>query len=208
MADVEAVKQQNDGLRRGAEEFPMMVVISIMYPCNFGCPNCPYTDANSDLRKFYHEHHGDLLPEALWNKMADECGEYASFMRCTGGGEPRMVEMIEYAKHKGTRVWLNTNGGMFGPIPKLRRKLGRIIAAGIDLIEFSMDAGNAETYTVVRPPHGGTVRDPQDWWSKQVDNVRAALEFRKSSRLRPAWWCRSSGRRQSRAGWMPRWTSG
>jgi MoaA/NifB/PqqE/SkfB family radical SAM enzyme len=92
---------------------------------------------------------------------------------------PRMVEMIEYAKAKGARVWLNTNGSMFGPIPKLRRKLERIIAAGIDLIEFSMDAGDAETYAVVRPPHGGTVRDPQDWWGKQVDNVRAALEFRK-----------------------------
>ena len=23
----------------------------IVYPCNFGCPNCPYTDENSDLRK-------------------------------------------------------------------------------------------------------------------------------------------------------------
>ncbi len=32
------------GLRRGAEEFPLMVVLSIIYPCNFGCPNCPYTD--------------------------------------------------------------------------------------------------------------------------------------------------------------------
>ncbi len=130
----------------------MMVVISIIYPGNFGCPNCPYTDANSDLRKFYHEHQGNLLPVALWNKMADECGEYASFMRCTGGGEPmlhpRMVEMIEYAKEKGAGVWLNTNGSIFGPIPKLRRKLERIISAGIDLIEFSMDAGDAETYAV------------------------------------------------------------
>ena len=36
------------GLRKGAEEFPLMVVLSIIYPCNFGCPNCPYTDAKSD----------------------------------------------------------------------------------------------------------------------------------------------------------------
>jgi len=40
-------------------------------------------------------------------------------MRCTGGGEPmlhpRMVDMIELARAKGARVWLNTNGSMFGP---------------------------------------------------------------------------------------------
>jgi MoaA/NifB/PqqE/SkfB family radical SAM enzyme len=184
MKATETSTQRPYGLRAGAEEFPMMVVISIIFPCNFGCPNCPYTDGNSDLRKFYHAEGGDPLPQALWNKMADECGPYQSWMRCTGGGEPmlhpRMVEMIEYAKEKGARIWLNTNGSMFGPLPKQRRKLERIIAAGIDLIEFSMDAGDAETYAQVRPPHrGGPPRDPEKWWRNAVDNVRASLALRK-----------------------------
>jgi MoaA/NifB/PqqE/SkfB family radical SAM enzyme len=186
MKATETSVQRPYGLRAGAEEFPMMVVISIIYPCNFGCPNCPYTDGNSDLRKFYHAEGGDLLPQALWNKMADECGPYQSWMRCTGGGEPmlhpRMVEMIEYAKAKGARIWLNTNGSMFGPLPKQRRKLERIIAAGIDLIEFSMDAGDAETYAKVRPPHGGPPRNPAAWWEEQVSHVKAALEIRKELR--------------------------
>ncbi len=107
------------GLRRGAEEFPLMVVIAVIYPCNLGCPFCPYTDGNSDIRRFYHEHGGDLMPVELWNKMADECGEYGAWMRVTGGGEPmlhqHMTEMIEYAKAQGARVWLNTNGSMLGP---------------------------------------------------------------------------------------------
>jgi MoaA/NifB/PqqE/SkfB family radical SAM enzyme len=124
-----------------------MVVISIIYPCNFGCPNCPYTDANSDIRRFYHERDGDLFKEELWNKLAVECGHYGAWMRCTGGGEPmlhpRMVDMIEFAKRQGARVWLNSNGSMFGPTPVLRQKLERIIAAGIDLIYFSLDAGDA-----------------------------------------------------------------
>jgi len=178
--------EQQFGLRRGAEEFPLMVVISIIYPCNFGCPNCPYTDGNSEIRRFYHEHHGDLFPVALWRKVADECGPYGAWMRCTGGGEPmlhpHMVEMIEYAKARGARVWLNTNGSMFGPIPKLRAKLERLLRAPIDLIEFSMDAGDAETYARVRPPHGGSPRDPDQWWAKQVDNVRAALALRRQLR--------------------------
>jgi len=171
------------GLRRGAEEFPLMVVISVIYPCNLGCPFCPYTDGNSELRKFYHDHGGDLLPVPLWEKMADECGPYGAWMRCTGGGEPmlhnKMVDMIEYAKARGARIWLNTNGSMFGPTPKLREKLRRIISAGIDLIEFSMDAADAATYAQVRPPHGGPPRHPEQWWNHHLDNIKAALEIRK-----------------------------
>lgn len=163
-----------------------MLVISIIYPCNFGCPNCPYTDGNSEIRRFYHDRKGDLFPVPLWRKIADECGEYGAWMRCTGGGEPmlhpHMVDMIEYAKARGAKVWLNTNGSMFGPLPKLRQKLERTLRAGIDLIEFSMDAGDAETYARVRPPHGGSPRNPQQWWETQVDNVRAALELRKRLR--------------------------
>src|SRR5947209_15402149 len=93
------------GLRVGAEEFPLMIVLSIIYPCNYGCPNCPYTDGNSEIRQFYHQRNGDLFPVGLWNKIAEECGAYGAWMRCTGGGEPmlhpHMVEMIELAKEIG-----------------------------------------------------------------------------------------------------------
>lgn len=163
-----------------------MIVLSIIYPCNFGCPNCPYTDSNSEIRRFYHERKGDLFPVDLWNKIAKESGPYGAWLRCTGGGEPmlhpRMVDMIELAKAEGARVWLNTNGSMFGPTETLRNKLRRVLKAGIDLIEFSMDAGDAATYAAVRPPHGGPPRNPEKWWQNQVDNVRAALALRKEYR--------------------------
>ncbi len=177
------LQEKQYGLRRGAEEFPLMVVVSIIYPCNFGCPNCPYTDGNSEIRRFYRENSGELFPVELWNRMANECGEYGAWMRCTGGGEPmlhpQMTEMIEYAKAKGARVWLNTNASMFGPTVRLRSKLERLLRAGIDLIEFSMDAGDADTYAEVRPPRGGKPRNPEKWWGDHVDNVRAALQMRK-----------------------------
>jgi len=174
---------QVEVLRPGAEEFPLMIVLSIIYPCNFGCPNCPYTDGNSEIRKFYRERSGELFPVELWNKIAREAGPYKAWLRCTGGGEPmlhvNMVEMIEYAKEQGARVWLNTNGSMFGPTPALRTKLDRVIRAGIDLIEFSMDAGDPQTYALVRPPRGGPPSDAQAWWDRMVGNVKAALELRK-----------------------------
>lgn len=171
------------GLRPGAEQFPLMVVISVIYPCNFGCPMCPYTDTNSQIRKFYREHSAELFPVKLWKSIADECGQYGAWMRCTGGGEPmlhcHMVEMIEYAKSKGARIWLNTNGSMFGPHLAGRDKLERLIKVGADLIEFSMDAGDAETYAKLRPPRGGLTKSKDEWWEGQVSNVRAALELRK-----------------------------
>lgn len=171
------------GLRPGAEEFPLMVVLSIIYPCNFGCPMCPYTDGNSEIRKFYREKGGETFPVELWNRIAEESGRYGAWLRCTGGGEPmlhpKMTEMIEFAKSKGSRVWLNTNGSMFGPHAKNRNNLKRLIDANIDLIEFSMDAGCAEDYANLRPPRGGLVHSAEDWWERQVDNVKAALQFRK-----------------------------
>ena len=171
------------GLRPGAEVFPLQVVISLIYPCNFGCPNCPYTDENSAIRRFYRERSGDLLPPALWEKMADECGVHGAWMRCTGGGEPmlhpQMVNMIEYARKRGARVWLNTNGSRFGPDGAGRQRLERVLRAGIDLIEFSMDAADAATYALLRPPRGGPPANPERWFSRHVDNVRAALAQRR-----------------------------
>ena len=58
---------------------------------------------------------------------------------------PHMVDMIEYAKAQGARIWLNTNGSMFGRCPSTAGSSSGC-SGGIDLIEFSMDAADAETY--------------------------------------------------------------
>ncbi len=188
--NMQGTKEKTEfGLRPGAERFPLMVVISIIYPCNFGCPMCPYTDGNSEIRKFYRERGGDLFPRPLWDSIAKEAGPHGAWLRLTGGGEPmlhpQMVEMIEFAKAEGARIWLNTNGSMFGPSPRSREKLRRVIAAGTDLIEFSMDAGNAEDYAQLRPPRGGLTIPAEQWWKGQVDNVRAALQLRKEQQQKP-----------------------
>lgn len=167
-------------MRPDFREYPWMIIISIIYPCNLGCPFCPYTDGNSELRKFYHDRDGDLIPVELWKKIADESGPHGAFLRCTGGGEPmlhqQMPEMVEYAKEKGARVWLNTNGSQFGPGEIGRTKLRRLLACNIDLIEFSVDAGDAATYAVVRPPRRGEGKPKH--WENLVASVRAALQMR------------------------------
>ena len=169
-------------LRKSAKHYPMMIVISTVYPCNFGCPNCPYSENNSNLREVYKDQGGDYLPQDLWNKIAEESGPYGTWLRCTGGGEPmmhpKMNEMIAHAKELGCRIWLNTNGSLFGPNQSGRQKLHNLIDSEVDLIEFSMDAGDSETYQLVRPPLRGSRLDSTKRWNDQVSNIQFALETR------------------------------
>jgi methionyl-tRNA formyltransferase/MoaA/NifB/PqqE/SkfB family radical SAM enzyme len=136
------------GIDAGAEEFPKMVVLATVYPCNAKCPNCPYTEGNSDIRMKYAD--APFVDAAIFKKIADECGQYGAFLRITGGGEPMMhpadmVSLIEYARSVGARVWLNTNGSLMPP-----EKVDRLLACGLDQVEFSVDAADPQTYAVVR----------------------------------------------------------
>jgi MoaA/NifB/PqqE/SkfB family radical SAM enzyme len=170
------------GLRPGAEEFPLQIIIATIYPCNLGCPLCPYTDGNSEIRKFYHENNADIFPPALFKRIADEAAPYKAFLRLTGGGEPtlhpQMFDLIEYAKGKGARVWLNTNGTILGPHnARTKQNLERLLDCGVDLIEFSVDAADKDTYNRVRPPRRGKAGPER--WDRLVAAIRYALEYRK-----------------------------
>jgi len=136
------------GIDPGAEEFPKMVVLATVYPCNAACPNCPYTETNSDIRMKYVD--APFMDAALFKKIAEECGQYGSFVRITGGGEPMMhpadmTSLIEYARSVKARVWLNTNGSLMPPA-----KADRLLACGLDQVEFSVDAADPKTYAIVR----------------------------------------------------------
>ena len=137
------------GLDEGAEEFPRMVVLAVAYPCNARCPNCPYTEGNSDIRKHYAD--APFVDPELFKKIARECGPHNAWVRITGGGEPMLhpadlVSLIEYAKEQKARVWLNTNGSCFTD-----EKMDRLLRCGLDQVEFSVDAADPETYAKVRP---------------------------------------------------------
>ncbi|KAF0235162.1 MAG: radical SAM family [Desulfovibrionaceae bacterium] len=152
------------GMREEAEDFPMMVVLSFIYVCNAQCPNCPYN--NSEIRTSYKD--ALFMPDDLFKRIADECGQYGSMLRVSGGGEPmlhpRAVELIEYAKAKGAKVGLITNGSRF-----TEEQLARLISIGVDAIEFSVDAADADTYAFARPG--------LDWVTLNR-NVRMAVDLR------------------------------
>jgi radical SAM protein with 4Fe4S-binding SPASM domain len=137
--------QDNYNVRPEAQEFPMMCVLSFTYVCNALCPNCPYT--NSEIRGDYKDR--PFMNEDTFKIIADQCGEYNSYIRISGGGEPMLhpkaVELIEYAKKMGAKVGLITNGSRF-----TEENIRRILEAGVDMIEFSVDAADPDTYSMVR----------------------------------------------------------
>jgi radical SAM protein with 4Fe4S-binding SPASM domain len=157
-------KQEQYNIRPEAQEFPMMCVLSLVYVCNARCPNCPYN--NSDIRDTYND--ALFMPGHIFKKIADECGEYGAYLRLSGGGEPMLhpqaVELMVYAKEMGTKIGLITNGSKF-----TEENLTTLIRAGVDVIEFSVDAPNMETYTWVRPGLD---------WGKLNRHVRLAVDIR------------------------------
>jgi radical SAM protein with 4Fe4S-binding SPASM domain len=138
-------KEVHYGIRPEALEFPMMCVISFIYSCNALCPSCPYT--NSDIRSTYKDR--PLMSEDTFKLIADQCGEYGAWVRVSGGGEPmlhpRAVELFEYAKLRGAKVGLITNGSRFS-----EESTRRLLEAQVDMIEFSVDAADPDTYHRVR----------------------------------------------------------
>lgn len=165
MSDETKVHTQEEyGLRSEAKEFPMMLVLSFVYVCNAGCPNCPYN--NSEIRDSYKD--AMLMSDEVFRRLADEAGPHKSLLRLSGGGEPMLhpkaVEHILYAKDKGCRIGLITNGSRFN-----EENLTTLIGAGIDALEFSVDAGDAETYA--------TVRANLDW-ERLNASVRMAVAIR------------------------------
>lgn len=156
--------QEHYGLREGAREFPLMLVLSFVYICNAKCPNCPYT--NSDIRHDYSD--TPLMSEETFKIIADQAGPHHAWLRISGGGEPMLhpqaVELFEYAKERGCKVGLITNGSRF-----TAESLRRLLDCGIDMIEFSVDAADPETYARVRPGLD---------WDRLVKTVRMATELR------------------------------
>lgn len=153
------------GFKPGSEDFPLQVVVSVSYACNTGnkltapggCPNCPYNPISSNLRRDYAQANGTFVGTDLWRRIADEAGAHGAWLRMSGGGEPTLHPefnyLVKYAKQRGCKIWLNTNGSRRSERSRGMSTitLDRAFLEGIDLVEFSVDAGDPETYAKVRP---------------------------------------------------------
>jgi len=158
--------QKEYGLREKAKKFPAMCVISFVYVCNAKCPSCPYT--NSKIRNSYKD--APYMKKDIFKMIADQCGKHRAWIRISGGGEPMLhpqaVELIEYAKKKGAKIGLITNGSKF-----TESNTKRLLKAGVDMVEFSVDAADAKAYARLRPGLS---------WQALLKNARRMVELRNS----------------------------
>ena len=158
---------QEYGIRKEASEFPMMLVLSFVYPCNALCPHCPYT--NSEIRREYRDM--PYMPEETFLKIAEESGPHGAYLRISGGGEPMLhpkgTELLVAAKRLGCRIGLITNGSLID-----EKNSRALLEAEIDMIEFSVDACDPDTYARVRKGLE---------WQVLVDNAKRMLELREQT---------------------------
>ena len=142
----------------------MMLVLSFVYPCNAECPHCPYT--NSNIRDTYKD--VPFMSEEIFKKIADKSGPHGAYLRISGGGEPMLhqkaVELLTYAKEAGCKIGLITNGSAF-----TETNTRALLEANLDMIEFSVDACDPETYAIVRKGLK---------WQRLLDNARRMLDMR------------------------------
>jgi MoaA/NifB/PqqE/SkfB family radical SAM enzyme len=129
--------------------FPSQVIVDATEFCNLACIHCPHPDFKASSA-----FSGRNLDEGLHRKMVDEVREYGAgitrYIRYTSNGEPlmhpRIYDMLETSvRHSGTLVTLTTNGSVLN-----ERRMERILASGLHLVDVSIDAFSPEAYRAVR----------------------------------------------------------
>jgi radical SAM protein with 4Fe4S-binding SPASM domain len=130
-------------------EFPSQIMVDLTEVCNLGCIHCPHP-----LFKRSSHYSKQMLDENLNNKMISEVAEHGlgktKYIRYTSNGEPlvhpRSYSMIyEAVKRSKTKVTLTTNGTLMD-----RKRVEKIFASGLHMIDISIDAFTNETYAKVR----------------------------------------------------------
>jgi MoaA/NifB/PqqE/SkfB family radical SAM enzyme len=130
-------------------EFPSQIIVDATEICNLACIHCPHpTFKQSD------QYAGRHLDPALHHKMVDEVREYGrgctQYIRYTSNGEPlvhpQIYDLLDYAvRNSGVFVTLTTNGTILN-----EKRVAKLLASGLHLIDISLDAFMPETYAKVR----------------------------------------------------------
>ena len=110
--------------------------------CNLHCAICPVPTG-------MHRPTG-FMDFQVFQKLLDEIGAYALLILLYDWGEPflnpRIYEMIAYAKERGIKLVSSTNGHIFTQVDQA----DRLIRSGLDTLVVAMDGATQETYAQYR----------------------------------------------------------
>ncbi len=130
-------------------EFPSQLLVDATETCNLACIHCPHPD----FKKSQHYTGGSVSPE-LNAKLVDEVRQHGQniteYIRYASNGEPlthpHIYEMLEYAaRNSGVTVTLTTNGTLLN-----EKRIEKLLATGVGVIDISIDAFIPETYAKIR----------------------------------------------------------
>jgi MoaA/NifB/PqqE/SkfB family radical SAM enzyme len=117
---------------------PKFIQLETVTKCNAKCPFCPQNEIVRDPAR---------MPAETWRKIVDDTRGWGITYRPFLTNEPfvdnRMPEIVRYIKDNDStaRVEFNTNGEL------MTEKLsGELLAAGVDIMRFSIDGFSRETY--------------------------------------------------------------
>ncbi len=142
---------------------PIRLWVESSSHCNLRCPMCHNRDMSAEQKG-----HMDY---DLFRRIVDEARGYVNDIYLHHRGEPllnpRIFDMIRYARDAGIKTRFHTNGTLLD-----EEKAGRLLAAAPDLISFSIDGFCKEEYERVRV--GAT-------FEVTVENVLRLLALRKKA---------------------------
>lgn len=149
---------------------PAVLYLEAAAACNLRCPMCPTTiglPREPYRTKFFEI---SLLPKL----EAVLPGVVRAFL--SGGGEPllhpRFFDIVRGLKRHGIEIYFNSNATLLDEAASRE-----LIATGVDLISFSVDAATAATYSQIRAPAD---------FERTLQNIRCLAELKKEmGRQRP-----------------------
>lgn len=120
---------------------PEFIQIETNIACNADCPFCP----QKSLRRRPHR-----MPDEIWMKIIDETRglgiTYRPFLINEPLSDKRMGRIMEYIRRDDTaRIEINTNGELM-----TEQMAQDILAAGIDVIRFSIDGFSEKSFSQSR----------------------------------------------------------
>ena len=134
---------------RLSKEFPSQIMLDITEVCNLACIHCAHPQFKES-----NVYAKAMLDPELNTKMVKEVAKYGrqitKYIRYTSNGEPlvhpKSYQMINYAvDYSDTKVTLTTNGTLLN-----EKKMLKLLNSGLHMIDISIDAVNATTYSKIR----------------------------------------------------------
>jgi len=144
----------------GAEGYvPLVISWNVTLKCNMKCPHCYINSAEGKLP--------DELNTMEAFNLIDQLAEVTRPLLILSGGEPLLrqdiFEIISYAKKRGFKVGLGSNGSLINW--DVARRLKEV---GVDIVSISLDSINPEKHDSFRGVKGA--------WEKAVNAIKTLID--------------------------------